>query len=204
MEVRTIAVGLALAALSVACGATDTNDSAGASPVPTEYSAESSPGATTAALDSPDVDEANEAASILAVAASYRIADENSFGGVDVFSKVFIIDRFGIDDGQAMLRPDPDSAIDESTRRVIETELADTEVVRLAHGTPASERELLAADGLVAFVTLAVPDFGEDRPTVTSNLTCDADCGIGGTHELARNDAGEWEVTGTVGVRWIA
>lgn len=202
---KTVRLMLALVALGTGCGADDgPTRQPESSRSPTEQTPAPSSGVDTVAEQEPDP-MSDAIADVLGVAAAYRVFDDNSFGGQDVFDRVNVIDSFATPDTYGFLTPDPAAPLLENERAAIEAALDPVAV------TWVSSLQAVIGDGTLAdyeqvgaVLTLGRPEIDDDVAEVTSNLWCGGDCGIGGTHVLERTASDLWSVTGTTGEQWIS
>ncbi len=158
--------------------------------------------------------DVNVVSEVLAAAAAYRLFDDNSFGGQDVFDRVNIVDSYATADTNGFPVADPESPLPLEVRAAIEAALAPLAVawVSSLHDVIGNQPAPGASpDGALpdyqevgAVLTLGAPNIEGDDAEVPSNLWCGGRCGIGSTHVLERSPSGDWAVTGTTGKIWIS
>ena len=149
----------------------------------------------------------NDRAAVLAVVALARVAHDNSFGGVDVFREVAVVDHLGrgSDDGMVVVNmASPEWTPDE--RAAVEQALAPRSVtwVTSIEEVIGPGPSMTSPERPIAVVTVAAPQIDGDNATVTSMLWCGGTCGAGGTHTLSRDPQGTWVITGTTGGAFIS
>lgn len=149
----------------------------------------------------------SDRAGVLAAVAAARVGSDNSFGGQDVFTKVYVVDRLGQPTEEAMVDFDGDVvALTDDERTAIETALAPKPVEWVTSSAAVIE-QIRANEGdgeLVGLLSLGLPTIAGDEANVVSGIYCGSLCATGGAHTLARQADGTWVVTGQTGPQWIS
>lgn len=143
---------------------------------------------------------------IFAAAVLHRVAEANSYGGVDIFGRVEVVDRLG-----ALVGESGDLADDErgtplttAERAAITAALAPRVVVFVPPGhVSTSEDANRLAERDSAIVTLSAPILADGRVEITTSMTCGSLCGIGGLNVVERDDRDRWSIGRPV-IEWIA
>lgn len=141
-------------------------------------------------------------ADVLAAIAVHRVTVDNSFGGGSPFERIDVIETVGVTGADGFVDARDGRPLADAERAAIAGALAPLPV-QFVPATVFDDLDPADDPGGRAIVTLAEPAEVDGQLIVASQLWCGGLCGIGGAHELRRDD-GTWTIGEPVGPQWIS